>query len=250
MSLSFREKLLQGETLIGCIQTLPATEVSELLGKIGFDWLFIDLEHSALDIGQAQRIVQGAQSLLSCVIRCPGNDEVWIKKCLDLGVDGIIIPQVKTRAEAQFAVDCGKYPPLGRRSVGLARAQGYGLEFEAYVTQANSRVALVIQIEHIQGVHNIDAILGVAGIDAVFVGPYDLSASLDKTGALGAPEVVEAISTVRAACAKRHIPLGIFGASADAVKPFMTQGYQLIAVGTDALLLGSSARQVLAELRS
>jgi 2-keto-3-deoxy-L-rhamnonate aldolase RhmA len=123
------------------------------------------------------------------------------------------------------------------------------MTFESYISEANEKVALIIQIEHIRAVENINAILKVPGIDAVFVGPYDLSGSLNKIGQVEDPEVGKAIAAVREACREVGIPIGIFGASPKAVKPYLAEGYQLITVGTDTLMLGKIAQDYIADLK-
>ncbi|MBY0357572.1 MAG: hypothetical protein K2W82_06175 [Candidatus Obscuribacterales bacterium] len=178
-------------------------------------------------------------------MRIPANDETWIKRVLDLGADGIIVPQVKTAKEAAFAISAAKYPPLGTRSVGIARAHGYGADFTTYINEANDRLTTIIQIEHIEAVHNIDAILKVAGIDAVIIGPYDLSGSMGKLGQVQDAEVQKAIQTVHNACKKHKIPVGIFALQAEQGKSYLAQGYELLALGIDSHLLMSAAKNSL-----
>ncbi len=246
---SFKNRLTRGDRLVGTIVTLPATEVAEIFCLSGFDWLFVDLEHSALSLREAQRILQTAAPAVPCAIRIPANKEVWIKRALDSGAAGIIVPQVQTAADARRAVRLGKYPPTGARSVGIARAQGYGVNFQEYVDSANDEIAVIIQIEHIDAVARIEEIAKVPGIDCVFVGPYDLSASMGKTGQVNDPEVQAAISRVRDCVARADIPLGAFGATADTIQPYIESGYTLLAVGIDTLLIGSAARKITAALK-
>ncbi len=242
---SFKKKLLRGDLLIGAIITLPSTEIAEIFSLSGFDWLFVDLEHSALDIKDAQHILQTVTPRTSCLIRVPSNDEIWIKKALDIGAAGIIVPQVKTKDEANRAVHLCKYPPKGSRSVGIARAHGYGKNFQEYVNTANNDISVILQIEHIDGVENISEILEVSGIDCLFIGPYDLSASLDKTGVTTDPDVQSAISEVKKKADQSKVPLGIFGATIEAVQPYINEGYSLIAVGIDTLLIEKTAKNII-----
>jgi 2-dehydro-3-deoxyglucarate aldolase/4-hydroxy-2-oxoheptanedioate aldolase len=246
---SFKRKLGRGDLLIGTIITLPSPEIAEILAGAGFDWLFVDLEHSALGIREAQHILQAAEPQLPCLIRVPAIEEAWIKKALDIGASGIIVPQVKTAEMAGRAVGFGKYPPVGARSVGIARAHGYGADFKDYVASANDETAVIIQIEHIDAVNDIDNILRVPGIDGVFVGPYDLSASMGKIGMTTDPDVQDAISKVKRCAQQAKIPLGIFGASAESVKPYISSGYTLIAAGIDTLLFAKAAKSTAGLLR-
>jgi len=245
----FKKRLIQGDLQIGTIVTLPSTEVAEVLCLAGFDWLFVDLEHSAMGVQDAQAILQAASPKVPCVIRVPAIDEVWIKKCLDAGAAGIIVPQIRTSEDAGRAVQLCRYPPVGSRGVGIARAQAYGAGFTDYVARANDEIAVVVQIEHVDAVANLDSIISVPGIDALFVGPYDLSGSMGKLGQVKDPEVQAAIAQVKLTAGRAGIPLGIFGTTAEAVMPHIADGYKLIAVGTDAVMLGAMARETLATLR-
>ena len=239
----FKHKLVQHDLLVGTIVTLSAPEIAEILSGSDLDWLFVDLEHSALGIKEAQVILQASRPQVPCVVRVPLNDEVWIKKALDIGAAGIIVPQVRTAEEAQQAVRFCKYPPQGTRSVGIGRAQGYGDKFQAYVASADDEVAVIVQIEHIDAVNNLEQIIEVSGIDCLFVGPYDLSASMGKMGLFDDSDVQEAIVHVTECAVQIKMPLGIFGATPEAVKPYMESGYSLIAVGMDTLLLGKAAKR-------
>lgn len=244
MKRSLRKDLLEGRVLTGTLLTLPSAEVAEILAKIGFDWLFIDMEHSSISLQQAQSIVQAAFPFSYCVIRCPSNEEAWIKRCLDTGADGIIIPQVKTKKEAQYAAHFAKYAPLGGRSVGISRAHGYGIEFNDYMQRANEDTALIIQCEHTEAIDFLPDILQVGGIDCVFIGPYDLSASMNKTGELQNQEVVTAIRRIRDMASQSGMPLGIFGIESEFVKSYENQGFNLLAVSMDVLMLGKSAKEI------
>jgi 2-keto-3-deoxy-L-rhamnonate aldolase RhmA len=133
--------------------------------------------------------------------------------------------------------------------VGIGRAHGYGLSFQEYVQSANEDVAVVVQAEHIEAVEHIEAIVQVPGIDAVLIGPYDLSASLGRLGEVDHPEVISAVDRVTQACQGAGVPLGVFGISAKAVRPYIERGYTLIVAGADALLLGQAAQRLLAQLK-
>lgn len=246
---SFKRKLTHTDLLIGTIVTLPSPAITEIYCQAGFDWLFVDLEHSTLSIKDAQAILQTAGQKAACVIRVPSIDEAWIKRVLDIGPAGIIIPQVKSVEEAKLAIQLCKYPPEGLRSVGLARAHGYGENFQEYVASANNEVAIVLQIEHIDAVNNIEEIIKVPGIDSLFIGPYDLSASMGKTGQVTDPDVQEAIARVKEIAEKAKMPLGIFGANADAVKSYIRDGYSLITVGIDTMLITKTATAIIKALK-
>lgn len=250
MNPDFRKRLLKGDLLTGTVVTLPCPAIAELLSRAGFDWLFIDGEHGCLSVGDIQLLLQAAQPRCPCVVRVAANQDVAIKQALDAGADGIIAPLVNDADTAARVVAWAKYPPLGKRSVGIARAQGYGASFADYVVRANADTAVIVQVEHVDAVANIAAILDVSGIDGVFIGPYDLSASMGKPGNIHDADVRHLIETVRRACLERRMALGIFGVDAAAVAPFIEQGYTLNAVGMDTLMLDQSARRLLSGLKT
>jgi 2-dehydro-3-deoxyglucarate aldolase len=240
--------LLVGETLIGTMITLPLPEIAELLAEVGFDWLFLDAEHSPLNTREMQRIMQGAGPT-PCVVRLANDSEVAIKKALDIGAAGIIVPQVNSAEQAEQVVWRAKYAPEGTRGVGVGRAHRYGLGFGEYVGRANAETAVIVQAEHIKAVENIEAIIQVPGVDAVLVGPYDLSASLGLMGQVDHLDVVAAIQQVTDVCLAAGMRLGIFGMSATAVTPYIDQGYTLITAGIDTALLGQAAKLLLDAVR-
>jgi len=245
MTLNIRARLHKGDTLIGTLITIPAPEVAEIMVEIGFDWLFIDTEHGSFDAQSAQGILQAVDHRCPCVIRVPTNDEVWIKKALDIGAAGIIAPGVNSAEEAERIVRMCKYPPRGLRGVGIGRAHGYGLKFKEYVANANDDIAVILQAENTNAVENIAEIVQVPDVDAVLIGPYDLSASMGKMGRINDDEVQAAIASVTECCRDAGIPLGIFADSAESAAPFIAQGYTLIAISTDCLHMVQGARATL-----
>lgn len=250
MTSDFRTRLKRGDKLLGTMVTLGSPAAVEILADIGFDWLFVDGEHGPLDTGDLLGILQVADRQTPCIVRVPAADEVAIKKVLDLGAGGVIVPQVNTPEQTADVVRWSRYAPLGARGVGLARAHGYGLRFQDYMQSANEQVAVIVQAEHALAAENMEKIVKVAGIDAVLLGPYDLSASLGHTGQLDHPAVVQAIDHITKTCQAAKIPLGYFGVTAASVKPMMDRGYTLIVAGVDTLLLGLAAKKLLTDLQS
>lgn len=244
-----RQRLTEKEFYIGTIISTPSSEIAEMLSLCGFDWLFVDMEHGAFGTMALQRILQSVAGRVPCLVRVPSLDESWIKKVLDCGADGIIVPHICSAAEAERAVAYCKYPPEGSRSVGLARAQGYGTSFADYLDRANDEVSVVLQIEHIDAVSQIGEITRVAGIDCLFIGPYDLSASMGLTGRVQDAKVVEAMETVRRCALAAGVPLGIFVATVEEALDPIKAGYTLIAVGVDLMLLSGAAKRIVDTLR-
>ncbi len=245
----FRTRLLRGDLLFGTMVTLHAPEVAELLATVGCDWLFLDAEHGVFDARRLQAMLQGAGATTPCLVRVASAAEVPIKQALDIGAAGIIVPQVNSATQAEQVVRWAKYPPVGTRGAGVARAHGYGWRQGNYISSANENTAVIVQAEHIDAVRQIEAIARVKGIDAVFIGPYDLSGSLGVLGQIDHPSVIEAIDHVTEVCHAAGVRLGIFGVSADAVKPYLAKGYTLITAGVDTLLLAQAASSLLAQLK-
>ena len=246
---TFTARLREQQLLIGTMLTLPSPETAEIVSKCGFDWLFLDGEHGPASVLDWQRVMQAVGGRAACILRVPSCSEEHIKKALDIGADGIIVPMVNTVTQARDAVAWTRYSPKGRRGVGLARAHGYGLEFPEYMQRANDEIALILQAEHIDAANNIESIASVDGVDAIFIGPYDLSASLGRMGQLDHPEVLAAIEKITVACKGRGMPLGYFGRTADSVKPRIEAGFSLICAGTDAGFVSRGALDVVASLR-
>jgi 2-dehydro-3-deoxyglucarate aldolase len=249
MTKEFRARLKRREKLLGTMVTLANASSAELLASLGFDWLFIDGEHGPLGTRELAEILHAVGDKTACIVRVPEAAEVPIKKALELGAHGIIVPQVNTAEQAANVVRWARYAPEGERGVGLARAHGYGLKFREYLSAANREISVIVQAEHARAVENIDAIVRVAGVDAVLLGPYDLSASLGKMGQIDDPAVVAAIGRVTDACRAVDMPLGYFGVTAAAVRPYAGQGYTLLVAGVDTVYLANGAKALLAELR-
>lgn len=250
MSKLFRQQLRSMQTLWGTLVSLPVPEVTEILVDSGYDWLFIDMEHAPLEVKDVQRILQAGGDAIAGIIRLPSNDPVWIKKALDIGPAGIMLPMINSAEDARNAVRWSKYPPQGARSVGVGRVHHYGAELQKTIETVNETTAVVVQVEHIQAVENIDAIVAVDGVDAVLIGPYDLSASMGIPGKVADPAVKAAIEKVRLACLKSDMPLGIFTASVDFARECASNGFNLIAVSTDTLMIVESSRRLLAALKA
>lgn len=248
MNANFRQRLRACETLLGTIVTLEAPEVVETLCHLGYDWLFIETEHAPLAPPAVQRIIQTAGTT-PCVVRLSRGDEISIKRALDAGAAGIIVPQVNSAAYARLIVSYAKFAPMGSRGFGLSRASMYGLQAEEYVARANDSTSIIVLAEHVDAVENIAEICAVEGVDAVFIGPYDLSASMNKIGRVHDREVVDAIHHIRDVCRAQRMPVGIHGATPDFLLARMGEGFSLLSCGADIAIFARGARQLLDTLR-
>ncbi len=250
MAETLRGALRDGKPLIGTLLTVDSTEIAEALALAGFDWIFIDLEHGSLSLRDAQRALQAIANRCFTLVRVPDGTQENIKRVLDMGCDGIIVPMVNSEAYARKIVALSKYPPLGERSVGIGRAQGYGLRFTEYLEVANDQTTVVVQIEHRDAVANLDQIAAVPGLDALFVGPYDLSNSMGLVGQVNHPHVRAAIDKVRGACGRTNLRMGIFCSTAGQARKEIEAGARLVAVGADISLMTDSAQSLLQALRA
>jgi 2-dehydro-3-deoxyglucarate aldolase len=247
---TIKARLRAGETLIGAVVCLPSPDVAEIVAGAGFDWLWIDTEHTPTSDETCQRMLQAIGPLCPGLIRVAENRDVLIKRALETGCAGVIVPQVRSAAEAADAVAACRYPPEGRRSVGAARAHAWGRNFDGYLASANDDLCVVVQAEHVDAVHAIDAIAAVPGIGCVLVGPYDLSASMGIAGQVRDPRVEGAILKVRDACRKARVPAGIFAGDPGLARKWKAEGFQLIGMGTDVGYLTASVDAAIAAFRA
>jgi 2-dehydro-3-deoxyglucarate aldolase len=241
---TLKNKIKNREITIGSWITMAHQAVIDILSEANFDWLTIDLEHTAIDYNELQVLIGFIQAHnMAALVRVYKNEEVVIKRVLDAGADGIIVPMVCTGAEAKQAVEFAKYPPVGKRGVGLNRAQRYGFGFEEYKNWLTQNLVVIAQVEHIDGVNNIEDIIATEGIDGVFIGPYDLSASLGIPGKYNEPEVIEALKKFETVCLENAISMGYHVIEPDAklVKDKIGAGYNFIAFSTDFLFMGRTA---------
>ena len=242
---SFAERLAAGPPQIGTLISLASLDTMDVLANCGFDWLFLDLEHSSLSVSQTKALLQVAAGRAFMLPRIADNHPVEIQKALDIGCDGVIVPLVNSKSEAEAAVRSAKYPPEGERSVGIGRAHGYGIHFKDYVKSANANISVIIQIEHEKALQNIDDILSVKGIDAVFIGPYDLSGSMNSLGQITEERVQSAMEYVRSKCAAKGMPYGAFAMTAEDCAQELANGAKFVVLGVDAMHLYHGARSQL-----
>lgn len=236
------------QTYLGSWLTLSSPAIAEIMADAGFDWLCVDLEHTTTDFKEAQLLIMAIQSKgLKAFVRVGENSPLIIKRVLDAGADGIIVPSVNSAEEAKRAVEAVRYPPLGKRGVGLARAQEYGFGFESYRDHKIKDIKLIVQIEHISAINELDAIIQTEGVDGTFIGPYDLSGSLGKPGQWEEPEVRDALKIYEATARKYNKWMGFHVVQPDynLVIEKISLGYNFIAFGFDAMFLGTMIRNQL-----
>lgn len=246
---ALKRKIKNNKLTVGSWITLSDLSIAEIMAKSGFDWLAIDMEHSAITLDKVQELIR-IMDLAGCppMVRVGENSPNLIKRVMDAGAYGVIVPMVNSEIDAIRAVNAVKYPPLGTRGVGLARAQGYGLSFKKYKDWVNKSSIVVVQIEHIAAIHNLEEILALNGVDASIIGPYDLSASLGYPGDFERKEVKSAIKEYLKVCKRLNKPAGFHVIPPDAakVKNRTREGFKFIAFSLDTLFLG---RKIESELK-
>ncbi len=246
--MQLKERLQNNQLTIGSWITIGSTSVAEIMANAGFDWLVVDMEHSAITLDTAQELIRVIElSGVPPLVRVGHNQPNLIKRVMDAGSQGVIVPMVNSSKEAEQAVGSVKYPPRGFRGVGLARAQKYGADFEGYRAWNQEQSLVIVQVEHIKAVQNLADILAVPGVDGFIVGPYDLSGSLGVPGQFDHPEVRAALQEVRRLAAEKNALSGyhVIPPEPAAMVEKKEEGYKFIAFSLDILYLGQSCRQAL-----
>jgi len=230
--------MLSGGLALGVSVTVPDPFVTEVVGAAGFDFVLIDAEHSPIAIDQLQMMLIALRSSESTVlVRPAANDPALIKQILDLGAEGLVVPEVDDAASCAAAVAAARYPPLGRRGFGPRRAARLEGGRPAYLARADEEVAVLVMIESAAAVASIDAILKTPGLDGIMVGPADLAATMGHLGDTSHTDVNAAIVSVRDACQRHPVPFGIFAATEQAAREWCAAGARFMTVGADTQFL-------------
>jgi len=237
-----KSALRAGKTVVGVSLTITANPlVVRLLANAGYDWLFIDIEHTLVSPGDLVAVVQMARATgISPIVRIQDTEYHLIANVLDSGADGVIVPRVETREQAERVVSYARFPPLGVRGCGTTATLDYKrIDWREALPWLNEQTLVAIQVESSRSIANLEEILKTPGIDAVFIGPLDLSISLGVPGQLDSPVVKEAMAHVVATCVAQGVPVGTVMLTPDALKPWWEQGMRFLSCGTDTSLLTS-----------
>ena len=230
--------MLSGGLALGVSLTVPDPFVTEVVGAAGFDFVLVDTEHSPIAIDQLQMMLIALRSSESTVLVRPvANDPALIKQILDLGAEGLVVPEVEDAASCAAAIAAARYPPLGSRGFGPRRAARLEGGRAAYLARADEEVAVLVMVESAAAVADIDAILKTPGLDGIMVGPADLAVTMGYLGSLGHPDVHDAIVSVRDACQRHSVPFGIFAATEQAAREWGAAGAGFMTVGADTQFL-------------
>ena len=253
MTRRVKEAMTRGQAVNGCWIELFSPLVAEIVAHAGYDSVLIDLEHGQGAVLDAISIMQAVQGLdCAALLRVPSNDPVWLKRVLDAGVDGVMVPAVNDAGEAAAAVAACRYPPKGVRGMAatLVRASRFGLDWQDYVARSADELLIMCQVESAQAVENVSAIAGVEGVDMLFIGPFDLSTSL---GFLGQPDhetVMVSIAKVEAAAKAAGKLLGGIPTPGRSAQALYDAGYHLVIADADTTLLRDAAGASVESLRA
>jgi 2-keto-3-deoxy-L-rhamnonate aldolase RhmA len=238
---AFKEALAAGSRQVGLWINFAHHVIAEVVAQSGFDWLLFDMEHTPNDlqiVGQQLLAVRGSPT--AAIVRVPVHDMAWIKRVLDAGAPNVMVPNIRSVAEAREAVSWTRFPPEGLRGVAGSTRAGNYTRYKDYMARANDEIGLILQIESREALDDLDAICRVPGVDAVFIGPSDLAASLGHRGQPGHPDVQAAISKAFKTARNAGRASGILAADGKA-EPYLDQGATMVGVGTDLHLLIAAA---------
>lgn len=238
-------KLREGRLTIGSWITLGHASIAEIMAMAGCDWLVIDLEHSTIDIGTAEELIRTIDLCgIAPLVRLTSNSSDQIKRVMDAGAHGIIVPMVNTTEDAERAVAATRYAPLGTRGVGLARAHGFGENFSEYLQWQSDGPIVIVQIEHERALEELEVILAVPGVDGLIIGPYDLSCSMGIPGQFEDPKLVETVAHIRDTAIRVGCPAGLHVVEPDPkqLKQAIDEGFTFIAYSVDVRMLDMAMR--------
>lgn len=250
-ALALKKRLREGGTAVGAFLSMADPSVAEILANAGYDWVWIDNEHSPWSLRDLQTSLMAFNRTQTVpIVRAPWNDQVRIKQILDAGAEGIVSPMVKTVAEAKAFVSACRYPPVGTRGFGPRRASGYGRNIDKYMEQANDAIFVIPQIEDWRTAEIIEEMLDVPGIDVVAIGPNDLSGTHGLLRQVNHPKVKGSIDSVLAAAKKRGIAtcMGVI-TPADQANEYAERGVRMQIVAGDVALLVGGYDKALATAR-
>jgi 4-hydroxy-2-oxoheptanedioate aldolase len=236
----FRQKCRAKNNLVGSFASIPHPVAVEVAAQSGLDFLCIDWEHAQISREMIENMVRAADvNRVPAMVRVPGHAPEAIQAALDSGAQGVLIPRVSTVAQAAMAVKASRYPPNGERGVGPGRAAAYGYRIPSYLASANEAIVVAVQVETAEGLANIAEIAAVDGVDVIFVGPGDLSVSIDALGPAGASRLAEAIRTIIGVAIAHDKIAGIFCAKPEDVGQWAAIGASFFILASDAMFLGA-----------
>lgn len=242
-SMLLKKKIKNKELTIGSWISFGFTQTCEIMAKANFEWLVVDMEHTAINDNKCLNLIQIIENNgISPLVRVGANNPLLIKRAMDAGAHGIIVPMINSVEEAEKAINSLYYPPIGNRGVGLGRAQCYGIGFDDYYNSSKNNTIFIPQIEHIDGVNNLEDILKLEYVDGFIIGPYDLSGSLGFPGEWNHPSVIDAMNKVKGIILESEKSGGyhIVHSNRNELKQRIEEGYTFIAYGDDMVFFAET----------
>ena len=247
-----KQKLMQGEKVLGTHVLLNGHQTTEIISSLGYDYLWIDTEHTSMSLENVEdHLLISRLNGVASLVRVPWNDPVRMKPILEMGPDGIIIPMVNSYEEALQAVQACMYPPRGIRGYGPRRASNFGMmPLEEYLQSADD-IMRIVQVEHIDAVRDLKRIVTVDAIDAFIIGPMDLSSSMGKLGKLDDPEVCSVIDEIIATVHEAGKPVGVsFGlCGPEEIQKWKNRGVDMISLACETDFIITGAQKLLADMQ-
>ena len=241
-----KEKLRNGDVTYGVSIGTPCNDIVELVSNMAFDWIWFDAEHGPTNTETLHPMIQMTRNTeITPLVRVPWNDMVHIKKALDIGAEGLIIPWINNRSQAEYAVRASKYPPIGIRGMGARFLNISGGDLTDYIRTANEETFIMVQIETVEAVENLEEILTTPGVDAFLIGPNDLAASMGYVGQPVHAEVEDVVEEIMSSAKKLGVPGGYAATTIDINKKRIEQGFQWITLGGDMGFLAQAAQAAL-----
>lgn len=244
---AIRQDLAADLPSIGSWIQIPHPSLAEIMGQAGYDWVAVDMEHGSISVHQLPDLFRALElgGTLPLVRLARGHTKDC-KQALDAGAGGVIVPMVESAAQLLAVRDACRWPPAGKRGVGFSRANLFGKHFDRYRAEAQAPI-LVAMIEHIRAVDDLESILAVEGLDAILVGPYDLSASMGMVGEFESPDFLSVMGRIRQLCARHNVPYGVHVVQPDvlALKQKIAEGYRFIAYSLDSVFFNHAVNNPL-----
>lgn len=234
-----KERLINGEMILGSWNIIPSPEIVEIAGHAGLDFIIIDSEHGPVGLEAATNSIRAAEAIgITPLARVPTNEPYLILRALDIGAYGVQVPHISTKADTVAVLENVKYYPLGKRGLSpFTRAAGYGKDEKTHVADSNENTMVILNIEGAEGIKNLNDIIEVPGIDVIFFGPYDISQSLGKPGKIDDPEVVDLIKKSVVTLRKKGLACGSFAHDARYMELLIDCGVQYLTYMVDSAMI-------------
>ena len=241
--INLKTKIKNNKITLGTWQTIPSNSVSDILSSLGLDWIAVDIEHTSIDLNNLDNILNSInRNNVTPLVRVGEINSNLIKRILDIGYQGVIVPNIENKDQALSVINSVHYPPLGKRGMGLYRAQKFGDNLNSYISNSKKNNIIILQIENIITLKNLDELFSIKNIDGFFIGPYDLSASMGIPGQFDHKDYKNCLNFILKKAKKYKKPLGIHSVSSslDDVNKYIKMGFKIIGYCMDTIAIKES----------